>query len=68
MYEEWRPIPGFPRYEVNRQGDIRYVETKVHMAPSMQDSHDSYYPLILEDHTIRLLPMSKILDMTYPKN
>lgn len=67
-YDEWHSIIGYPRYEVNRNGDLRYVESGVHMAPSMQDSMDSYYPLLTADNVVHLVPLTRILDETFPES
>lgn len=64
----WRPVVGYPRYELNRNGDIRYIENKMSMAPSMQDMSESYYPLITEDHMVHVVPLSVLLDKTFPES
>ena len=66
--DEWRPVVGYPRYEVNRKGDLRYVETKTPMAPFMGDSSETYYPLMLDDHVVHAVPLSVILDQAFPES
>ena len=68
QYEEWRPVVGYPRYEVNRNGDLRYVETGVQMAPSMGDASDTYYPLLDSDNVVHLTSLGHILDQTFPES
>ena len=67
-YDEWRPVVGYPRYEINRHGDLRYVESGVRMAPSMQDSTDSYYPLLTEENVVHLAPRKSMLDEAFPES
>lgn len=65
---EYRPIPGFPQYEVNRRGRVRYVETHTAMAPSQGNDVDSYYPFLDDERVVRMMPLSVILDRTFPES
>ena len=56
MKEEWRAVPGFPRYEVSDQGRIRSVRYKGTSIPKMLNPslcRDGYRKLGLFDHESR---------------
>lgn len=65
MQEEWRPIPGFPKYEVSDQGRVRSVKTDHILKPSKNQQGHLKLNLSRDDNKVYTRNLNHLVARSY---